>query len=426
KCQNWGAVGVNANAVEFRSTIDTSEALLFKVPLTAIRAVAGNKTEMVLQMRDQPENTTGGIVFQNMRFAVPKTCVGFEQTEEAGKEMQVAVQSALESAGLVDGKAAAILGNVTAEIGKPLAVFEELVVSQPSGKFTVTLGKSGIQFFDTKKKAAFSVSHETIGNFFLVDIPHAEAQYFVACLESKIRIGATDFSCLVFTFANNQVLSESHQWAMELKSQEDIVAALGEESAKLVTPKMSGKMCDIVAAVFKAIVSKPVIGGVNKDFVTVADNTTNALRCMHKGADGLLYVLGNNLLFLHRPPVRIRYKSIKKIEMDERSAGGSSFGIQVLLDNGEKYIFTGIDKKELRNLLQFLGTKTTVQGAPSEEAAGDDDGEDDDEEDDDDYDEEDDSDEEDEDFDDDSDEEPSRKKHRKEKSDKKEKNEQEG
>ena len=79
----------------------------------------------------------------------------------------------------------------------------------------------------------------------------------------------------------------------------------------------------------------------------------------------MLYVVNGWLLFLHRPATKLAFSTIREIEMDEAESGSATFQLSVFTQPdggklGEKYVFSGIDKVEKDNLLQYLSKKVKL------------------------------------------------------------------
>ena len=71
---------------------------------------------------------------------------------------------------------------------------------------------------------------------------------------------------------------------------------------------------------------------------------TQAIGCSYKAATGLLYPLERGFIFVHKPPLHIRFDEIVVVNF-ARSAGNTrSFDFDVETKSGNIYNFVGIEK----------------------------------------------------------------------------------
>ena len=73
---------------------------------------------------------------------------------------------------------------------------------------------------------------------------------------------------------------------------------------------MSGKYSNLVAKIFKIVTGKKVF--VTGKFKSHRDN--DAISCSVKANDGLLYPLEKQFIWLHRPPLVIRFDEVSTVE----------------------------------------------------------------------------------------------------------------
>jgi structure-specific recognition protein 1 len=69
-----------------------------------------------------------------------------------------------------------------------------------------------------------------------------------------------------------------------------------------------------------------------------------AIGCSYKAATGFLYPLERGFIFVHKPPMHIRFDEISNVNF-ARSAGSTrSFDFDVETKSGTVYNFVGIEK----------------------------------------------------------------------------------
>ena len=71
---------------------------------------------------------------------------------------------------------------------------------------------------------------------------------------------------------------------------------------------------------------------------------TNAISCSYKAATGFLYPLERGFIFIHKPPLHIRFDEVAAVNF-ARSAGNTrSFDFDVETKQGTVFNFVGIEK----------------------------------------------------------------------------------
>jgi len=79
-------------------------------------------------------------------------------------------------------------------------------------------------------------------------------------------------------------------------------------------------------------------------FSSLSHSGTPAISCSYKAATGLLYPLERGFIFVHKPPVHIRFDEVAAVNF-ARSAGSTrSFDFDVETKAGNVYTFSNIEK----------------------------------------------------------------------------------
>jgi len=125
---------------------------------------------------------------------------------------------------------------------------------------------------------------------------------------------------------------------------------------------MQGSLCNLIAKTFKVITKKKVF---------VPGKFENAygkpcVKCALRASEGLLYPLEKSFVFIHKPPVLIRFDEVDSVEF-QRYAGGQgstrNFDLSVKLKKSsgdaaaKEYMFSGIDRSDFDSLYNFLSGK---------------------------------------------------------------------
>ncbi|GMI02367.1 hypothetical protein TrLO_g14125 [Triparma laevis f. longispina] len=220
-------------------------------------------------------------------------------------------------------------------------------------KFLSPSGKYGIELYDgylrmQGSKYDFKIKYTDISRLFLLNRPDGRA-FFIVALEKAVRQGQQKHSYLVI-----QVDKNDSTVALNLDEEAKNKSGMKDE-------KLSGKFSNIMAKAFKLITGKKVF--VTGKFRGYRDY--EAIPCSLKANDGLLYPLEKQFIWLHRPPVLVRFEEISSVEFQRYGGSGASgrnFDLAINLrnagDGGSKeYVFSGIEKTEFPLLKQFLNEK---------------------------------------------------------------------
>ncbi|CCW70524.1 unnamed protein product [Phytomonas sp. Hart1] len=393
---------------------------IVSIPISSIVSASGttkNDVSIVMRPNTSATGPNSGLELISFRFAVPDVCVGYEQTEEAGKVILAELQDQMkayqqqflkshhpgseENNLLILATMNGTSGTYSDEV--VVAIFDDVQLSYPSGKYKIIISNYNVVLEDKKKGTTSGILSFPITNLqqlYLCDVPtyfsrassndvDSMVQYVVLVLKKPLKVRSTTYTNLVISCPPKFVLDEDHPWRCELKTQSEINTLLGlTEQANEVdyplVPSMCGRVCDIIVRTFKAISKVPAYGGINKEYTTIlTQHLQSCMRCLFHGAEGLLYIVSGGFLFLHRPATRIPYKEVTMVNLNESNSGSATFQITVFTAK-DRYVFSGLDKIEKDGLMQYLGNKVKVQriGMSAEEEDVDDDDDDDDDNDD--------------------------------------------
>jgi structure-specific recognition protein 1 len=127
---------------------------------------------------------------------------------------------------------------------------------------------------------------------------------------------------------------------------------------------MRGSLSNLVAKTFKVIAKKKVF--IPGKFANA--NQQPCVKCALRANEGLLYPLEKQFVFIHKPPVLIRFNEVESVEF-QRYAGGQgstrNFDLCVILKANatsagaqQEYVFSGIDRSDYTGLYNFLSGKS--------------------------------------------------------------------
>jgi len=226
------------------------------------------------------------------------------------------------------------------------------------GSFLTPRGRYSIELYDRffrmrGQKYDYKIKYDDISRLFLLPKPDDVHMAFVIALDKPIRQGQQRYQHLVL-----QTSKETDEVQVNLDE-----ATLEKEYKNELQPVMRGSFSNLVAKTFKVIANKKV-------FIPGKFQNANAqacVKCALRANEGLLYPLEKQFVFIHKPPVLVRFNEIESVEF-QRYAGGTgstrNFDLAVFLKSSaasgstsQEYIFSGIDRSDYQSLYDFLSSK---------------------------------------------------------------------
>ena len=203
------------------------------------------------------------------------------------------------------------------------------------------------------QKYDYKIKYDDISRLFLLPKPDDVHMAFVIALDKPIRQGQQRYQYLVLQTS---------------KDPDEITVNLDEETLKKeygddLQPVMRGSLSNLVAKTFKVIAKKKVF--IPGKFSNA--NQQSCVKCALRANEGLLYPLEKQFVFIHKPPVLIRFNEVESVEF-QRYAGGQgstrNFDLAVSLKSSasagagqQEYVFSGIDRSDYAGLYNFLSGK---------------------------------------------------------------------
>jgi structure-specific recognition protein 1 len=203
------------------------------------------------------------------------------------------------------------------------------------------------------QKYDYKIKYDDISRLFLLPKPDDVHMAFVIALDKPIRQGQQRYQYLVL---------------QTNKDPDEIRVNLDEDTLKKeygddLQPIMRGSLSNLVAKTFKIIAKKKVF--IPGKFSNA--NQQPCVKCALRANEGLLDPLEKQFVFIHKPPVLIRFNEVESVEF-QRYAGGQgstrNFDLCVSLkagaaslSNQQEYVFSGIDRSDYAGLYNFLSTK---------------------------------------------------------------------
>lgn len=94
---------------------------------------------------------------------------------------------------------------------------------------------------------------------------------------------------------------------------------------------------------------KPKLMFIYTHFIVLfySHNGLSCITCSYKAGSGMLYPLERGFIFVHKPPVHVRFDEISSVNFARVAGGGGSsrsFDFEVETKSGTTYVFSSIEK----------------------------------------------------------------------------------
>jgi len=260
----------------------------------------------------------------------------------------------------------AAIQNATGDI---IAEFDETkgTFLTPRGRYNIELYGDFMRLHGNKYD--YKIQYSDISKLFLLNKPDDMHCFFVIALEKPIRQGQQRYQYLVMQTSKDQAEVDINLTDTQLK----------EKYNDELTKTMTGSLSNVVAKVFKIVTGKKVF--VPGKYSSLRQ--TQCVSCSLKANEGFLYPLEKQFIWLHKPPVLVRYDEIESVEFQRYGAGNAggstrNFDLAINLKSGaakaqsvKEYVFSGIDKAEYTALQEYVTSKKIrIRNLKSAEAAG--------------------------------------------------------
>ncbi|KAL4224373.1 FACT complex subunit ssrp1 [Mactra antiquata] len=313
---NWGQAKFEGNGLNF--VIDNN--LAFEIPLNNVSHTTTSKNEITLEFH---QNDDAAVSLMELRFHIPG-----DQTNQ-DSNVQDFYNQVMENADIIQAT------------GDAVCVFPEVQCLTPRGRYDIKMYTTFLQLHG--KTFDYKVPYTSVLRLFL--LPHKDGRqiFFVVSLDPPIKQGQTRYHFLILLFYKDDEMT--------------LECGLGDELEERYEGKLQKEMIgpeyEIVSKVFKAVTTRKIT--VPGSFM--GHSGTPAISCSYKAATGLLYPLERGFIFVHKPPVHIRFDELAAVNF-ARSAGSTrSFDFDVETKAGNVYTFSSIEKDEYGKLFEFAKNK---------------------------------------------------------------------
>jgi len=300
-----------------------------------------NEIEMQFHESDTVEAGTDQLV--SIRFYVPPDPDADPTDKESPSPAEIFQQRILNVA------------NIKNTAGEEIVQFTEQqgTFLTPRGRYKITLFDSHLRMHGNRYD--YKIKYDDISRLFLLPRPDDVHMAFVIALDKPIRQGQQRYHILVL-----QTTKETQEIKVNLDQ-----ARLEKEYGGLLQPIMRGSLCNLIAKTFKTIARTKVF--VNGKFANAYQQA--CVKCALRANEGHLYPLERCFVFIHKPPLFVKFEDVESVEF-QRYAGGQgstrNFDLCVTLVKNagdvsstitRDYIFSGIDRSDYAGLYNFLSGK---------------------------------------------------------------------
>lgn len=327
---NFGVPNFSGSVMSF----DVDKSPAFEVPITNVSHCTSAKNEVTIEFH---QNDDAPVSLMELRFHVPNP------TDPSADDP---VKSFLEN---IMAKA-----DIIQATGDAIVTFSELHCLTPRGRYDIKLFPSFIQLHG--KTFDYKIPLTTVLRLFR--LPHKDGRqvFFVMSLDPPIKQGQTRYHFLILNFKREE------ETRIELNVPDEC-----KDKFSSIDKRLEGPAIDIIGKVMKALVQRKITEP-NASFA--GKNQVPVVTCSYKSSVGQLYPLDRGFIYVHKPPIHIRFEEIASVNFARGGGSTRSFDFEVELKNGTIHTFSSIEKEEYSRIFNFVEEKKIRiknTGAPARE-----------------------------------------------------------
>lgn len=315
---NWGDTKFIGNVLSF----DVNNTTAFEIPLKDVSQCTTGKNEVTVEFHPNDEAAESLI---EMRFYIPTSeMAGETDPVEAFKD------SVMNQASVISAT------------GDAIAVFNEIQCLTPRGRYDIKVFNTFFQLHG--KTFDYKIPISTVLRLFTLPHKDGRQNFFVISLDPPIKQGQTRYHFLTLLFTQD----ETTEIELPFSEQE-----LKEKYEGKLEKQLTGPTYEVMAKVMKVIVNRKItIPGSFR-----GHSGTSAVTCSYKAAAGYIYPLERGFIFIHKPPMHIRFEEIATVNFARSGGSTRSFDFEIELKSGVLHTFSSIEKEEYGRLFDFIKDK---------------------------------------------------------------------
>ncbi|XP_033119362.1 FACT complex subunit SSRP1-like isoform X2 [Anneissia japonica] len=313
---NWG----QPNFVGSEMSFEVNSKSCFSIPLGNVAHATKSKNEVVLEFH---QNDDSEVSLMEMRFFIPPTDSEVDRVQQFH-------ESVLAKADVIQA------------IGDAIVKLEQIACLTPRGRYDIKLYPTFMQFHG--KTFDYKIPYTTVLRIFL--LPHKDQRqvFFVISVDPPIVQGQTRYHFLILS------LNKEEDLTLNLNLTEE---EMTEKYDGRLQQEMAGPYHEIVSRLMKALIgTKITVPGSFK-----GPSGSQAITCSYKSNSGYLYPLERGFIYVHKPPIHIRFDEVTCVNFARGTGSSRYFDYEIETRNGNVYVFSSIDKDEYGPLFDFVKNK---------------------------------------------------------------------
>ncbi|XP_072279286.1 FACT complex subunit SSRP1 [Pyxicephalus adspersus] len=240
------------------------------------------------------QNDDSDISLMEIRFYVPPT------QDDGGDPVEAFAQNVLSKADVIQAT------------GDAVCIFRELQCLTPRGRYDIRIYPTFLHLHG--KTFDYKIPYTTVLRLFL--LPHKDQRQMF--------------------FVNKNYWEEvEKRFEGKLKK------------------NMSGCLYEMVSRVMKALVNRKITVPGNFQ----GHSGAQCITCSYKASSGLLYPLERGFIYVHKPPVHIRFDEVQCVNFARGTTTTRSFDFEIETKQGSQYTFSSIEREEYGKLFDFVNAK---------------------------------------------------------------------
>ncbi|MGH0164894.1 UNVERIFIED_CONTAM: hypothetical protein FKN15_047973 [Acipenser sinensis] len=213
--------------------------------------------------------------------------------------------------------------------GDAVCIFRELQCLTPRGRYDIRIYPSFLHLHG--KTFDYKIPYTTVLRLFLLPHKDQRQMFFVISLDPPIKQGQTRYHFLILLFSKEEDLT------LTLNMTEDDVE---KRFAGKLSRNMSGSLYEMVSRVMKALVNRKITVPGNFQ----GHSGAQCITCSYKASSGLLYPLERGFIFVHKPPLHLRFDEVSCVNFARGTTTTRSFDFEIESKQGGQYTFSSIER----------------------------------------------------------------------------------
>ncbi|XP_076062638.1 structure specific recognition protein [Oratosquilla oratoria] len=314
---NYGSAKFDGSCLSFEVTTLPA----FEIPLNHVSGCVTGKNEVTLEFHQHDD---AAVSLMEMRFHIPSSELAGDDPVENFRERVMAKAS------------------VITATGDALAIFREVQCLTPRGRYDIKVYPSFIQLHG--KTFDFKIPITTVLRLFLLPHQDQRQHFFVVSLDPPIKQGQTRYPYLIMLFSNDDTD------VVELPLSEEEIQ---EKYEGRMEKEITGPQYEVISKIFKGLANRKVVTPGS----FIGHSGTPAIGCSYKAAAGYVYPLERGIIYVHKPPVHIRFDEIGSVNFARSGSTTRSFDFEIELKNNTIQTFSSIEKGEYTKLFDYVNKK---------------------------------------------------------------------